>query len=282
MRALFFTGLGGLLAVGVLAVALPGGLGLFGDDPEPADVAPPEPEPTPEPAVLPAGPKLDVAPVAPKGADDGEVVEVIEDPEPKVEPGREQDTKPEPAAEVTEPAVVVALAEDALANARWTDPPEQSLAFHLSKLQLLAPGDESLARLRKEAAETLSPQGDKALSRKKWSEAVVAYRNLRSIWPDHAPAKEGLVAALSGQAKVLRRIKDYEGALASADEWLNVEPNDFEALMLRGDMLYALARFEEAKDAYRLARKEKPRSKVAKKKLFKAASKARRAKRAAG
>lgn len=281
MRALFFTGLGGLLAVGVLAVAMPGGLGLFGDDPEPIEATPSEagaerkPEVTPEPAVVPPAPKLDVpaANAEPDAADPAEVVEVVEvidEPEGK------------PAAEATEPAAVVALAEDALASERWTDPPEQSLAFHLSKLQLLAPGDESLARLRKEAAETLAPKGDKALARKKWSEAVVAYRDLRSIWPDHAPAKEGLVAALSGQGKVLRRLKDYEGALASADEWLNVEPNDFDAFLLRGDMLYALGRFVEAKEAYRLARKEKPRSKSAKKKFFKASGKVRRAKRAAG
>lgn len=185
----------------------------------------------------------------------------------------------EPAAEkAKDPEAIVALAEAALDARRWTDPPETSLAAHLSDLQLVAPGDSSLSRLRKEAAEVLLPEGDKALKKKAWADAVVAYRNLRSIWPDHGEARDGLVEALEGQARVLRKLDDHEGALATADEWLNVDPGAFEAHMLRGDMLFELSRFEEAKDAYRLARQEKPRSKAAKEKFFKASYRARKEK----
>ncbi len=283
VRALFFTALGGALAVGVLAMLMPGGIGsLFGSGPGdgeapavggsqqgssaeaevpsgasgeavPAPVAKadvPAAEPDPQPAAV-----LDV------GSD---VIQVDEVPE-----GEHGDSDRRAEAP-KEPEAFVALAEAALEARRWTDPPETSLAAHLSALQLVAPEDPALSRLRKEAAEVLLPDGEEALKKKKWADAVVAYRNLRSIWPDHPEAREGLVSALGGQARVLRRLDDHEGALKAADEWLNVAPNAFDALMLRGDILFTLGRFAEAKEAYRAARKEKPRSKAAKEKFFKA------------
>jgi len=292
MRALFFTALGGALAVGVLALAMPGGLSsLFGG----SDETPKKPAagkanggddgkaaPTKaEPAV---GPSPDVPAPAPE-ADTKPTPEPPVEPDlgtPDTAPAVEPDTSPGEATAGAEQKpkdaeAIVVLAEAALEARRWTDPPDESLAKYLSDLQLVAPDDKSLARLRKEAAEALLPEGEKALKKKQWAEAVVAYRNLRSIWPDHPEAREGLVAALAGQARVLRKLKDFEGALRTADEWLNVEPNDFDALMLRGDVLFSLSRFGEAKDAYRAARKEKPRSKAAKEKFFKASYRAKKA-----
>jgi serine/threonine-protein kinase len=292
MRALFFVALGGVLAVGVLAVAMPGGLGsLFGSsaetptEPTPS-VAPETPaESPPRGTETPSDPagvaaKLDVGAAAPSAGnklDVGAPLEVADEPVLDVGGGA-ADAVPEPAARPKDPEALVALAEAALEAGRWTDPPETSLAAYLSDLQLVAPGDKSLARLRKEAAESLLPVGEKALKKKRWAEAVVAYRNLRLIWPDHGEAREGLVSALAGQARVLRKHDDHAGALETADEWLNVEPGDFGALMLRGDMLYVLGRYGEAKEAYRMARKEKPRSKAAKEKFFKASRKVRRQK----
>lgn len=297
VRGVLLVALGGALAVGVLAVAMPGGLGrLFGEGTtdaaggtqpptaaKPGDkvVVPPPPLSPDVPA--PAAAKTDVgaAGLAPEGTEPAGVDSGEEKSGDAAVPDSEGAAvvpKPVVDEDDEDPQAIVALAEAALAAKRWTVPSKDSLASHLSRLQLLAPGDESLARLRKEAAETLLPEGDKALKKKRWADAVVAYRNLRSIWPDHAEAREGLVQALAGQARVLRRLDDHEGGLASADEWLNVQPNDFDALMLRGDMLYALSRWAEAKETYRLARKEKPRSKVAKEKFFKASRKARKAK----
>ncbi len=303
MRALFFTGLGGLLAVGVLAALVPGGVSsVFGggdDERETSQrgkVVAPTPPGAPAPDVGPGrgDPESDDADPGREAADpnpktsasaEAEVIEVIE-----VEPGAKAEVPSEDPAPAIAPVTdgsdadaaaaqdaqaVVAQAEAALKAGRWTKPPEDCLAGHLSKLQLIAPGDESLGRLRKQSAEVLLPQGEKALKKKQWADAVVAYRNLRSIWPDHVEAREGLVEALAAQARVLRKLDDYDGALISADEWLNVEPNDFDALLLRGDMLYALSRYDEAKEAYRQARSEKPRSKAAKDKFFKAARKAR-------
>ncbi|MGH1339938.1 MAG: protein kinase domain-containing protein [Nannocystales bacterium] len=305
VRGILLVALGGALALGVLAVAMPGGLGrLFGDgsgDRKGDDRGTQEPTASKkaDPAVVPAPtPPQRPAAVAPAKTDVGTAGGQAEDTaaaQPggeEVPPGEPSDVPAEvpageppvaPAAPVADdddedPQAIVALAEAALEAQRWTTPSKDSLASHLSRLQLLAPGDESLARLRKAAAETLLPEGDKALKKKRWADAVVAYRNLRSIWPDHAEAREGLLQALAGQARVLRKLDDHEGGLASADEWLNVQPNSFDALMLRGDMLYALSRWAEAKEAYRLARKEKPRSKAAKEKFFKASRRARKAK----
>lgn len=292
VRALLLVALGGALAVGALAVAMPGGVGnLFGgestdtggDRPSPAKppVPPAHEAKTDNAAGSPSIPAPDVpAPGAPKSdigaaaVPDSEVIDVGDDVPPK---DAGVPSKPVDDEDYEDPQAVVALAEAALAAKRWTTPSKDSLASHLSRLQLLAPGDESIARLRKDAAEALLPEGEKALKKKRWTDAVVAHRNLHSIWPDHAEAREGLVQALSGQARVLRKLDDHEGGLASADEWLNVQPNDFDALILRGDMLSALARHAEAKEAYRLARKEKPRSKVAKEKFFKASRRARKA-----
>lgn len=292
VRGVLLVALGGALAVGVLAMVMPGGLGrLFGDGAEErtpkeregkTPTAPKEndkvgvPPTTASPDLpAPAGAKSDVG----AAAAEADAVEVPPE-EPVADPVADPAAPTKAAAdeEDEDPQAIVALAEAALEAKRWTTPSKDSLASHLSRLQLLAPGDESLARLRKEAAQTLLPEGDKALKKKRWADAVVAYRNLRSIWPDHAEAREGLVQALSGQARVLRKLDDHEGGLASADEWLNVQPNEFDALMLRGDMLYALSRWAEAKETYRLARKEKPRSKVAKEKFFKASRRARKAK----
>ncbi len=290
VRALLLVALGGALAVGVLAVVMPGGVdGLIGDDSEatgtdagstPTSVpgaadsndaggvraATPPPE-------RPARGTLDLGVEVPASA-------LVEDARVKDTPlpGAPGKDEADDDDEDEDPEALVALAEAALAAKRWTTPSKDSLASHLSRLQLLAPGDESLARLRKDAAAALLPEGEDALAKKRWAEAVIAYRNLRSIWPDHTEAREGLVQALAGQARVLRKLDDHEGALASADEWLNVQPNDFDALMLRGDMLSALSRHDEAKETYRLARKEKPRSRAAKEKFFKASRQVRKAK----
>lgn len=296
VRALFFTALGGALAVGVLAVLMPGGItSLFGggdDDgkaapavagqPGPGADAPPSSDSGHEPAPAVAPPKLDVAPVEqPKPEPEPEpaakldagtdVIQVDE------KPGGDADGQT-PAEPPNDPVALVKAAEAALEDRRWADPPETSLAAQLSKLRFVAPEDPAIARLQKDAAEVLLPEGEKALKKKKWADAVVAFRNLRLIWPDHPEAREGLVAALAGQARVLRRLDDHEGALKTADEWLNVDPNAFDALMLRGDMLSLLARHAEAKEAYRAARKKKPRSKAAKEKFFKASYRARKAK----
>lgn len=303
-RAIFFTLLGGALAVGVLAVAIPGGFGrLFGGASEDSaaaaaagtdtktDAPPKVVEPAPDPkdsgpaAVDPAladGKKLDVPTEEPEpaGATAGDAQP---DGQPDGQPAGESGDPDVQVIDDGAPAVedmgveeLLGLAKDALANKRWREPADNSLALALSKLALLEPGNDAIGKLRKEAADALYPIGEKALDKKRWAEAAVAFRDLRSIWPDHAEARAGLIDALYGQGRVLQRHKDYAGALASADELLNINPGEFKALMMRGDALYALKRYKEAKETFRAARKSKPRSKEAKEKFFKASRKVRR------
>lgn len=157
------------------------------------------------------------------------------------------------------------MAERAIAASIWTEPAERSLSLALSKLMLIDPTHEAIARLRQAAAEDLMPTGNQALERRQWAEAAQAFRNLVRVWPEHAEARAGLVEALYGQAKIQRRYDDHEAALATADELLNIVPGDFEATLLRAEMLAALGYWHEAKEAYALARKEKPRHARAKK-----------------
>jgi hypothetical protein len=160
---------------------------------------------------------------------------------------------------------MVERAEQALAEGRWREPPERSLALELVNIALVDPGNEAIARLRREAATRLMPIGEDALARKQWMEAASAFRDLTAVWPDNQEARERLGEALERQARVLRRYGDHEAVLATADEWLNLSHSDFDALMIRAGALFALERWAEAKDAYAAARAVRPRSKKARK-----------------
>lgn len=214
-------------------------------------------------------------PAAPAGADagaeagaDGGILIEPPDEEPIIE-----DEPPE-AKPATVPELV-AVAETALAAGQWRDPPEASVAMALTNLALRDPGNEAIARLRRAARDTLLPAAEKAASKKRWATAVTAFRDLLAVWPDH-PARSELVDALRQQGRVLAKHDDWEQVLATADELLNYDEEDFGAYMLRGDALGKLSRWADARDAYTRAAKLKPRSKLAKKKRSRAAKKARR------
>jgi Flp pilus assembly protein TadD len=65
--------------------------------------------------------------------------------------------------------------------------------------------------------------------------------------------------------------------LATADELLVHVPDDFDALMMRGDALAQLERWPEAREAYVDARGIKPRDKRLKKAMRKASRMAKKA-----
>jgi serine/threonine protein kinase/tetratricopeptide (TPR) repeat protein len=165
---------------------------------------------------------------------------------------------------------LVAMAEAALEHEQWREPAEGSLAMAMTKLALVDPGNEALLKFKREAEAVLLPRGDKALKRKRWQEAVDAYRDLLAVWPDHNEARTGLIKSLRGMARVLRQHRDHEGALAAADELLNLQPDNFVALKLRADSLASLDRWEDAVAAYRAAMREKPRHKDVRKNYWKA------------
>jgi len=187
-------------------------------------------------------------------------------------------TEDEPIIEEpSKPATVeqlVAQAEAALDAGAWREPPEKSLVMALTNLELREPGNEALTRLRRAARDKLKPEAEKAMDGKRWGDAVTAYRDLLAVWPGH-PAQAQLVEALHEQGRVLVKSKDWETVLATADELVKFDDEDFRAHMLRGDSLYALARYDEAREAYNRALKLKPRNKVAKKKRRNAIRKAR-------
>lgn len=182
-----------------------------------------------------------------------------------------------PKVDAPSAADLVKAAETALAASHFSEPAEGSLALSLQHLALVDPGHEAIGRLRKEAAKVLLPEAEEAAEKKHWSDAANAYRDLVRVWNDHPEAKAGLVDALANQARVLERLGDHEAVLATADELLVHVPEDFDAMMMRGDALSALERWSEARDAYVEARGIKPRDKRLKKAMRKASRMAKKA-----
>jgi serine/threonine-protein kinase len=287
LKALLFVGLGGLLAAGVVLGLSPelvdriaGRERAAAEEPTTASsrsvpavpaAQPAPPSAIPQPAQVqpmapgaadPAVPALVPVPAGTDAADTAAAPGTTAAPEPGTtatgEPVEKKAGEPDVAA-------MVARADKALAEQRWREPPDGSLALELMNIGLVDPGNEAIGRLRREAGAQLLPVGEKALKKKQWMDAARAFRDLVAVWPDNGEAREQLAEALLKQGRVLRRLKDHEGALATADELLNLAPSSFKALLMRADALAALERWEEAKAAYAAAKKEKPRSKSAKK-----------------
>jgi serine/threonine protein kinase len=180
----------------------------------------------------------------------------------------------EAAAVGLEPAQLAERAQAAFDAKHWREPVAGSLAIELANLGLVDPGNEAISRLRSATAKELAPKARRALKRKKWADAVALYRDLFAVWPEYdEDARDDFVTALRNQGRVLRRVKDHEGALATADELLNVKPDYFTALKLRADSLASLGRWEEAVPAYRAAMRARPSSKDAKKGYWRARGK---------
>jgi serine/threonine protein kinase/tetratricopeptide (TPR) repeat protein len=268
-KALLFVVLGGTLAA----------VGLYAYAPAVMPAAATDPAVEPPPAEDSAA-----AVEQDPGAEDPETGAAIEQPAP--DPALDEtggDTPPSqapptPAIEYEPDAEsLVAMAEAAFEQEQWREPAEGSLAMALTKLALVDPGNENLLSFRREAEKVLLPRADKALKKKKWATATASYRDLMAIWPDHIEARASFVKALRQQGRVQRLHKEHEKALASADELLNIQPENFVALRLRADSLASLSRWEDAVAAYRVAMKEKPRHKDVRKAYWNARKQAAKA-----
>ena len=289
-RAAAFTLLGGALAFGLLAIVTPGGLGgLFADKPAPktaADAPPTKAEPSP-PTKAKTQAKTDAEPAEAKAADPPKVnpVPAVE-PEPEVldDGGEEVIEVAPPSIEKMGPDELVALGDELAGSKAWLEPSDRNLALVVSKLVIVDPGNEAIRNFRQAAAADLLPTAQKALDRKKWTEAAAAFRSLNRIWPTHPEAREGLIESLHGEARVRssRKYKDYEAALATVNELLTMQPDDARVLTMQGDILDKLGRYAESRDAYKIARRYNRRSKPLKEKYLKAVKKARKAKSASG
>jgi tetratricopeptide (TPR) repeat protein len=214
-----------------------------------------------------AGDAADGGVVDPSAGDDGAGDVVLVEPRPV-------DDEPRLAVPATADELV-AQAEAALTEKRWREPADGSMALSLANLAIVDPGHEALRRLRRSASAELLPLGEKALDRKRWTEASATFRDLVAVWPDNEVARERLLESLHEEGRVLSKLKDPSRTLAVADELLTMEPTDFPALMLRADSLYALGRFEESKQTYGRAKRENRRSKPAQAGYKRAAAKAR-------
>jgi serine/threonine protein kinase len=276
VKALLFVALGGLLSAAVVVAARPELLDRVaaGDAADRSGVRTDDAPAAPEPAVEPPKPDVrppdKVEPPAPTKAEpppsDGKAVPPTDEVPP---------APPEPPRALDEKQLV-AMAETAVKEKHWRDPAEGSLALALTNLALVDPGNPTITKSRESAAAVLLPAATAAFDRKRWNGAVTAYRDLVAIWPEHDEARVGLIEALFQQARVNKRHRNWENVLASADELLVVSPDDFRAVMLRGEALMGLRRYAEAKAAYAVARKLKPRNKEVPKLFWKAATAAKK------
>jgi tetratricopeptide (TPR) repeat protein len=235
-RRTLWIGVGVVAAIAVV-VALAFSSGVF-DEPEQAAASEQRP---------PEGGGPEIAPQPSSAGLDGSVIE-----EPNADgPGESETGEVMPLAK--DATSIVVRAERALAEERWREPLDESLAVELNNLGIVDPGHEAIARLRSEAALVLGPRAKTASKREDWATAVTAYRDLLAVWPEHEVAREQVIEALRELGQVQRKASDFAGLLATADELLNREPNLFIALKYRAEALEGLERWEEAVPAYRAA-----------------------------
>jgi len=290
LKAVAFVLLGGVLASAVLVALSPDTFGHLwgGGDEEARENRPDEPSSS---APLDETPVVSMASDLGSSAassDDGalEVIEGTGDTDDELVLGDDDESGDESGGtsggpgEVAGPStteVLVIQAEEALTNKHWREPASGSLALLLANLALVDPGHEALARLRGASAFELLPTGDRAVRRKRWSEATTIFRDLVAVWPDHGEARAQLLEALRHEGRVIARLDDPERTLAVADEILAMEPDDLRGLLLRADALFRLERWVESKETYAQAKRVNPRSKAAKKGWWNAHAQARKA-----
>ena len=184
---------------------------------------------------------------------------------------------PEPARVVVpvtkDPAVVVSRAQLALDAGRWTEPLGDNLAEHLKQLAELEPANESIAGLRRKAAEQLLPKAAKELADKHASEAAAILRQLLAIWPDNKDAIGPYTEAVISAGRLQRHLKLWDELLPFAEDLARVNPKSFDGHMLRGQALAGLGRWTDAEAAFKMATELRPKDKGAKEALAEAKKK---------
>ncbi|HWB74461.1 MAG TPA: hypothetical protein VG755_05890, partial [Nannocystaceae bacterium] len=266
-KAMLFVALGGLLAGAAVLAMRPD---LLDRDDARATTMPSEEEPAPDAGKAVAPEPGDAKPEPPIKAD--AKADAKAEPKPDVPPPPPD----EPRLDAPTSADLVATAQAAIAAKHWREPAEGSLALSLSNLAIVEPGNASIGKYRQAAADALLPTAQQALEKNRFGTAAEAFRDLVAVWPDHAEARAGLIEAVFGEARAYKRKRDHAHVLALADELLNLDPGDFQALLLRADALLSLRRYAEAKQAYRECMKIKPRHKEVNKNFWKAATMARK------
>lgn len=166
--------------------------------------------------------------------------------------------------DTADPAVIAARAELAAKEGRWTLPTRDNLAEHLALLDALQPDHEAIARLRKQAADSLLARGKQQLAARHANEAAETYRQLFAVWPTNKDAIPLLTEALVTEGRLLRYLAAWDDLLPIGDELVALRPNSFDGHMLRGHALFGLGRTADAVAAYRTATAIRPANRLAK------------------
>ncbi len=214
-----------------------------------------------------AGATAKVSGVPAESGPEGEVPDAVADAQPE----------PEPVVHVpatNDPAVIVSRAQLALTERRWTEPKGDNLAEHLKQLAALEPNNESLASLRRKAADDLLPKATQALAEKRGADAAVMLRQLLTVWPDNRDVIGPFTAAMVMEGQLMRILKSWDELLPLTEELVQVSPKSFDGQMLRGHAFAGLGRWTEAEAAYKIASGLKPKDKLAKEALAEAKKKA--------
>ncbi len=84
-----------------------------------------------------------------------------------------------------------------------------------------------------------------------WSQAIAAYTDALSVWPDVVRKREA--EALLGRGEAYLQTGQYQAAIADLDASLGRDPTQFEGYMLRGDARFNQGHYEAALADYNLS-----------------------------
>ncbi len=185
------------------------------------------------------------------------------------------DVPPQPPPPVSkDPEVLVARAEMALGEGRYTEPADNNLHAYLQQLAEVAPEHEALAKLRSKASEELLARGREDLAARRAHEAADSLRTLLGLVPDHKDGIALFTEAAVAEGKILRHMQAWDELLPLAEEVVRVSPKNFDANMMHGQALAGLNRWSEAQVAYKAAVALRKSDKTAKAALSEATKKA--------
>jgi serine/threonine protein kinase len=226
-----------IVGAGTVAVVLV----LFGPTMFGGTTPPPPPEPTPE----------------------------VKQPEPdkkalatetKLEPFKDVKklAEPKPVENAVDALVVAGRAEVALTEGRFCEPAGESLRDYLAALKQLDPTHEAIDRLTKKLPEAALATGKKQLAESHFYEAGQAFRCILALAPETKGVTDLLAQAMIGEGKIMRAMKAWDELVPLLEEYgkLGVKPS-FDALVLQGQAMAGVTRWQEAVDAYTAALKLK-------------------------
>ena len=163
-----------------------------------------------------------------------------------------------PVEGASDALVVAGRAEVALSEGRFCEPAGESLRDYLSALKQLDPAHEAIDRLTKKLPEAALAAGKKQLAESHFYEAGQAFRCILALAPETKGVNELLAQAMIGEGKIMRAMKAWDELVPLLEEYgkLGVKPS-FDALVLQGQAMAGVTRWQEAVDAYTAALKLK-------------------------